>query len=46
VNHLYDRAWVAVETVVDSRQVRDLIPRLRAAGAEGILEYALRKIVP
>jgi len=46
VNHLYDQAWVAVETVVDSRQVRDLIPRLRAAGAEGILEYALRKIVP
>jgi ATP phosphoribosyltransferase len=46
VNHLYDRAWVAVETVVDSRRVRDLIPRLRAAGAEGILEYALRKIVP
>ncbi|MBP7712615.1 MAG: ATP phosphoribosyltransferase [Gammaproteobacteria bacterium] len=46
VNHLYDRAWVAVETVVDSRQVRDLIPRLRAVGAEGILEYALRKIVP
>ena len=46
VNHLYDRAWVAVETVVDSRQVRDLIPRLREAGAEGILEYSLRKIVP
>ena len=46
VNHLYDRAWVAVETVVDSHRVRDLVPRLRAAGAEGILEYALRKIVP
>ena len=45
VNHLYDQAWLAVETVVDSRRVRDLIPQLRAAGAEGILEYGLRKIV-
>lgn len=45
VSHLYDREWLAVETVVDARQVRDLIPRLRAAGAEGILEYELRKMV-
>jgi ATP phosphoribosyltransferase len=45
VNHLFDRAWLAVETVVDSSQVRDLIPRLKQAGAEGILEYELRKMV-
>jgi ATP phosphoribosyltransferase len=45
VSHLYDRTWLAVETVVDAREVRDLIPRLRAAGAEGILEYELRKMV-
>ena len=45
VNHLYDKDWLAVETVVDSSRVRDLIPELRAAGAEGILEYELRKIV-
>lgn len=45
VNHLYDKDWFAVETVVDSSVVRDLIPRLRSAGAEGILEYELRKIV-
>ncbi len=45
VNRLYDKEWVAVETVVDSSAVRDLIPQLRAAGAEGILEYELRKIV-
>lgn len=44
VSHLYDREWLAVETVVDARAVRDLIPRLRAAGAEGILEYELRKM--
>lgn len=45
VNHLYEEGWFAVETVVDSTRVRDLIPELRAAGAEGILEYELRKIV-
>lgn len=45
VNHLHDQGWFAVETVVDSAVVRDLIPKLRAAGAEGILEYELRKIV-
>ncbi len=45
VNHLYDKDWLAIETVVDSNGVRDLIPQLRAAGAEGILEYELRKIV-
>lgn len=45
VNQLYTNGWVAVETVVDSNAVRDLLPKLRAAGAEGILEYELRKIV-
>ncbi len=45
VSHLYDRQWLAVETVVDNSLVRELIPRLRAAGAEGILEYELRKMV-
>ena len=45
VSHLYDRDWLAVETVVDNDQVRDLIPHLTAAGAQGILEYQLKKIV-
>lgn len=45
VSHLYDRRWLAVETVVDAGEVRELIPRLRAAGAAGILEYDLRKMV-
>jgi ATP phosphoribosyltransferase len=45
VNPLFDPDWVAVETVVDRDQVRDLVPRLVATGAEGILEYALQKIV-
>jgi ATP phosphoribosyltransferase len=45
VSHLYDRDWLALETVVDSYLVRDLIPRLTAAGAQGILEYELKKMV-
>ncbi|WP_295408038.1 ATP phosphoribosyltransferase [uncultured Thiocystis sp.] len=45
VSHLYDRQWLALETVVNADQVRDLIPRLCAAGAEGILEYEIRKMV-
>jgi ATP phosphoribosyltransferase len=45
LSQLYDPEWLAVETVVDARAVRELIPRLRAAGAEGILEYELRKMV-
>jgi ATP phosphoribosyltransferase len=45
VSHLYDREWLAVESIVDAQAVRTLIPRLRAAGAEGILEYELRKMI-
>jgi ATP phosphoribosyltransferase len=45
VSHLYDPRWLAIETIVDASAVRDLIPRLRACGAEGILEYELRKMV-
>ena len=44
VNHLTDPDWLAVETVVDREQVRTLIPRLKAAGAEGILELPITKM--
>ncbi|TVR98239.1 MAG: ATP phosphoribosyltransferase [Rhodospirillales bacterium] len=44
VAHLTDPAWLAVETVVDRARVRTLVPQLKAAGAEGILELALNKI--
>jgi ATP phosphoribosyltransferase len=37
--------WVAVETIIDEKVVRDLIPQLKAAGAEGIIEYPLNKVV-
>ncbi|WP_297045400.1 ATP phosphoribosyltransferase [uncultured Desulfovibrio sp.] len=45
VSPLRDRAWLSLETVVEVGIVRDLIPRLRAAGAEGIIEYALNKVI-
>ena len=44
VNQLSDENWVAVETVVDRDQVRNLIPKLKANGAEGILELDLQKL--
>lgn len=44
VSHLYNSDWLAVETVVSRNQVRDLIPRLKLAGAEGILELPLHKV--
>ncbi len=37
--------WVAVETIIDEHVVRELIPKLKAAGAEGIIEYPLNKVV-
>lgn len=37
--------WIAVETVIDEHVVRDIIPELKAAGAEGIIEYPLNKVV-
>lgn len=40
-----DEPWVAVETIVDSAIVKDLIPALKAAGAQGIIEYPLTKVV-
>ncbi|HKG96202.1 MAG TPA: ATP phosphoribosyltransferase [Pyrinomonadaceae bacterium] len=37
--------WVAVETIIDERTVREIIPQLKALGAEGIIEYPLNKLV-
>lgn len=45
VSHLRDSAWLSVETIIESGLVRDLIPKLRKAGAEGIIEYALNKVI-
>lgn len=45
VAHLHEQPWLSVETVVESRKVRDLIPELMRAGAEGIIEYPLNKVI-
>ncbi len=45
VSSLANGDWVAVETIVESALVRDLIPRLKAAGAQGIIEYPLNKMI-
>jgi ATP phosphoribosyltransferase len=42
---LYNSSWVSVESMVDSKVVRELIPRLIKAGAEGIIEYSLNKVI-
>jgi ATP phosphoribosyltransferase len=45
VSPLTDEDWVALNTIVEETSVRELIPRLKAAGAQGIVEYPLNKIV-
>jgi len=45
ISHLSDEAWLAVNTILDESTVRTIIPRLKKAGAEGIVEYPLNKIV-
>jgi len=45
VSHLLDSDWLSVEIVVAENVVRDLIPKLKQAGAEGIIEYSLNKVV-
>lgn len=46
VSPLSDGDWVALEIVVEQRTVRDLLPALKRAGAEGLVEYRLNKVIP
>jgi ATP phosphoribosyltransferase len=45
ISHLSDEGWLAVNTILDETVVRKIIPRLKEAGAQGIVEYPLNKIV-
>jgi ATP phosphoribosyltransferase len=45
ISNLSQAGWVAIETIIDEHVVRDIIPKLKAAGAEGIIEYPLNKVV-
>jgi len=45
ISNQVDLKWASVEVIVDEHTVRDLIPRLKRAGAEGIVEYPLNKVI-
>ena len=45
ISTLADSGWLALEVIIDEKKVRDLIPRLKAAGASGIVEYPLNKVI-
>lgn len=40
-----DEKWVAVEVIIDEKKVREIVPKLKEAGAEGIVEYPLNKVI-
>lgn len=46
VADLQDKDWVDVDTIVDEKTVRSIVPKLKDAGAEGIVEYPLNKVIP
>ena len=46
INSLSSDGWYSIESVVEEKVVREIIPQLKAAGAEGIIEIALNKVVP
>jgi ATP phosphoribosyltransferase len=45
ISHLADEQWIALETIIDEEVVRKIIPQLKRAGAEGIIEYPLNKVI-
>jgi ATP phosphoribosyltransferase len=45
INRLTDESWVAIDTILDEKVVREIIPELKERGAEGIIEYPLNKVV-
>ncbi|MDD2553495.1 MAG: ATP phosphoribosyltransferase [Desulfotomaculaceae bacterium] len=46
VSQLVDSNWVAIEVILEEKQVRDLIPALKMVGAQDIIEYPLTKVIP
>lgn len=46
ISHLSRKEWYAIETIADEKNVRDLIQKLKKAGAEDIIEYNLSKVIP
>ncbi len=46
ISALSDKGWYALEVIIDEKIVRDIIPKLKTAGASGIVEYQLNKVIP
>jgi ATP phosphoribosyltransferase len=46
ISPLSDKGWYALEVMIDEKTVRDIIPKLKMAGASGIIEYQLNKVIP
>ncbi|HHN65707.1 MAG TPA: ATP phosphoribosyltransferase, partial [Nitrospirae bacterium] len=46
ISQLSEEGWYDLDVVIEERQVRDLIPKLKKAGATGIVEYQLNKVIP
>ncbi len=46
ISQLTDENWYALEVIIDEKIVRDIIPKLKTAGASGIVEYTLNKVIP
>jgi len=45
ISHMKDKDWLALEVVIDESRARELIPVLKKAGAEGIIEFPLNKVI-
>ena len=46
ISALSDKGWYALEVIIAEKTVRDIIPKLKMAGATGIVEYPLSKVIP
>ena len=46
ISHLSEKGWLAVEVIIDEKVVRQILPELKRAGASGIIEYPLNKVIP
>jgi ATP phosphoribosyltransferase len=45
ISNLSEPGWLAIETIIDEKVVREIIPELKKAGAQGIIEYPLNKLI-
>jgi ATP phosphoribosyltransferase len=45
ISHLSDTGWLAVETVLHNTDIKNVVPRLKRAGASGIIEFPITKII-